>query len=531
MADVLVLGSGIAGLSAAIHAARLGRSRHGAHEGRSRASATRYAQGGVAAALEAPDSVELHLSDTLAAGAGLCDPEAVRVLVSEGPARVRELMALGAEFDRTGDGAAAALALAREGGHSVARVVHAGGDATGVEIERALVETVCALDLIEVRERCFTVDLIVESGRCVGVRALDEGGRAIDLRARDTVLATGGAGQLFAVTTNPVVSTGDGIAMALARRRGRRRRRVHAVSPDRAAPSGDAAAAALGSAPWRWRGAPRRARSSRSWPTSTRSPISRRATWSRARSRAGWSIVGSITSGSTPPRSPTSRAGSRRSADRRARSASTRATTGCRSRPLRTTSRVVSAPTSTARPRCRGSGPAVRPRAPACTARIGSRATRCSTGSCSHRASSRRSRREGSRRRDRRPAGRCSRGAACRCLPCVGETDLARVQQTMTNGAGVLRDAASLEGVLAALPRRGGRCRPCVTRAGEPGGGRSGARRVRADPRGVTRHAHASRLPRAVERLPRPVLPRRIRFRVRPAPHRREGDHHMIGAL
>ena len=215
MADVLVLGSGIAGLSAAIRAAQLGRSVIVLTKGDLAQSATRYAQGGVAAALDAPDSVELHLSDTLAAGAGLCDPEAVRVLVSEGPQRVRELMTLGAEFDRTGDGAKAALALAREGGHSVPRVVHAGGDATGVEIERALVEAVCALDLIEVRERCFTVDLIVEAGRCVGVRALDEVGHAIDVRAHDTVLATGGAGQLFAVTTNPVVSTGDGIAMAL----------------------------------------------------------------------------------------------------------------------------------------------------------------------------------------------------------------------------------------------------------------------------------------------------------------------------
>ncbi len=113
---------------------------------------------------------ELHLSDTLAAGAGLCDPDAVRVLVTEGPDRVRELMMLGAVFDRTGDGAAASLALAREGGHSVARVVHAGGDATGAEIERALVAAVHALDGVEVREQCFAVDLIVERDRCVGVR-------------------------------------------------------------------------------------------------------------------------------------------------------------------------------------------------------------------------------------------------------------------------------------------------------------------------------------------------------------------------
>jgi L-aspartate oxidase len=215
MADLLVLGSGIAGLSAAIHAARHGRSVVVLTKGELALSATRYAQGGVAAALEEPDSPELHLSDTLAAGAGLCDPDAVRVLVTEGPGRVRDLMALGAVFDRTGDGATAALALAREGGHSLSRVVHAGGDATGAEIERALVAAVHSLDLVDVRERCFAVDLIIEGGRCVGVRALDPSGAPMEIRARDTIVATGGAGQLFEVTTNPVVSTGDGIALAL----------------------------------------------------------------------------------------------------------------------------------------------------------------------------------------------------------------------------------------------------------------------------------------------------------------------------
>jgi L-aspartate oxidase len=213
--DLLVLGSGIAGLSAAIRGARRGLSVRVLTKGDLAWSATRYAQGGVAAALSAPDSVELHLSDTLAAGAGLCDPDAVRVLVTDGPDRVRELMALGAVFDRTGDGAAASLALAREGGHSVPRVVHAGGDATGVEIERALVAAVQALDEVEVRERCFAVDLVVERGRCAGVRAIDESGHPVELRATHTLVATGGAGQLFAVTTNPAVSTGDGIALAM----------------------------------------------------------------------------------------------------------------------------------------------------------------------------------------------------------------------------------------------------------------------------------------------------------------------------
>lgn len=209
--DLLVLGSGIAGLSAAIHAAERGWQVQVVTKGELAASATRYAQGGVAAALSAPDSVALHESDTLAAGAGLCDLDAVHVLVGEGPRRVRELIELGAHFDERGG----VLELAIEGGHTLPRVVHAGGDATGAEIERALADAAHRLPSIDVRERCFTVDLVVERGRCVGVRALDADGTALELRARHTILATGGAGQLFAVTTNPEVSTGDGIAMGL----------------------------------------------------------------------------------------------------------------------------------------------------------------------------------------------------------------------------------------------------------------------------------------------------------------------------
>jgi L-aspartate oxidase len=158
-----------------------------------------------------PDSTDLHLADTLAAGAGLCDYDAVRVLVDEGPDRVHELIALGAIFDRD---AAGQLQLAREGGHSHARVVHAGGAATGVEVERALAaavqDTAAAL-----YEHTFALDLVVEDGRCAGVVALaPDGGRA-EIRARHVLVATGGAGQLFAVTTNPAESTGDGVAMAL----------------------------------------------------------------------------------------------------------------------------------------------------------------------------------------------------------------------------------------------------------------------------------------------------------------------------
>ena len=130
-------------------------------------SATRWAQGGVAAVLGGDeDSTDLHLADTLAAGAGLCDTEAVRVLVDEGPARVHELIAMGAVFDRQPGGA---LALAREGGHSTARVVHAGGAATGAEVERALVDATRAT-AAAVLEEWFALDLLVEGGRCRGVR-------------------------------------------------------------------------------------------------------------------------------------------------------------------------------------------------------------------------------------------------------------------------------------------------------------------------------------------------------------------------
>jgi L-aspartate oxidase len=175
-------------------------------------SATRWAQGGVAAVLGGDeDSTDLHLADTLAAGAGLCDEEAVRILVDEGPGRVHELITLGVEFDREATGS---LALAREGGHSRPRVVHAGGAATGAEVERALVDATYAT-AGAVLEGWFALDLLVEHGRCVGVVALPPRGPAVEVRATHVVLATGGAGQLFSVTTNPPESTGDGVAMAL----------------------------------------------------------------------------------------------------------------------------------------------------------------------------------------------------------------------------------------------------------------------------------------------------------------------------
>ncbi len=215
--DVLVLGSGVAGLSAAVRLAAAGDGRPRRHvgvltKGELSQSATRWAQGGVAAVLGGDeDSTDLHLADTLAAGAGLCDADAVRVMVDEGPARVEELIAMGAEFDREASGS---LSLAREGGHSRARVVHAGGAATGAEVERALVEATRAA-AGAVLERWFAVDLLVEGGRCTGVLALSPAGRVVEVRARHVVVATGGAGQLFAVTTNPTEATADGVAMAL----------------------------------------------------------------------------------------------------------------------------------------------------------------------------------------------------------------------------------------------------------------------------------------------------------------------------
>ena len=211
--DLLVLGSGVAGLSAAVRAA----GRHGLRtgvltKGGLDLATTRWAQGGVAAALSGdPEEIDLHLADTLAAGAGLCDVDAVRVLVDEGPRRVEELIAMGAEFDRDERGN---LELAREGGHSVPRVVHAGGAATGAEIERALVAAVRSTAAV-LLEHTFALDLLSEDGRCCGVRALGASGEVHAVRARHVLLATGGAGQLFAITTNPTVATGDGVAMAL----------------------------------------------------------------------------------------------------------------------------------------------------------------------------------------------------------------------------------------------------------------------------------------------------------------------------
>jgi L-aspartate oxidase len=225
-ADVVVVGSGIAGLTAALRLRqRVGRvllvTKTVLDSG-----STRWAQGGIAAALDPEDSPAEHLLDTLVAGAGLCDEAAVRALVTEGPARVRELVALGANFDRTPDGE---IALTREGGHHRDRIAHAGGDATGAEISRALIAALQAVRTdpgIEVLEHALVLDLLTgppgpdgAPGPACGVtlHVIGQGtrdgvGAAL---GRAVVLATGGIGQVFRSSTNPREATGDGIAAAL----------------------------------------------------------------------------------------------------------------------------------------------------------------------------------------------------------------------------------------------------------------------------------------------------------------------------
>jgi L-aspartate oxidase len=219
-ADVIVVGSGIAGLTAALRLRqRVDRvllvTKTVLPEG-----STQWAQGGIAAALDPADSPEEHLADTLVAGAGVCDQEAVRILVSEGPARVRELVALGTEFDRGPDGE---ISLTREGGHHRDRIAHAGGDATGKEISRALIAALHAVKDdpgIEVLEHALVVDLLQDrDARVCGVTLHVIGEGQIDgvgaARARAVVFATGGIGQVYSATTNPSVATGDGLAAAL----------------------------------------------------------------------------------------------------------------------------------------------------------------------------------------------------------------------------------------------------------------------------------------------------------------------------
>lgn len=219
--DFLVIGSGVAGLSFALKAADLGKvlilTKANKEE-----SNTSYAQGGIAAVVSNMDTFESHVSDTLDAGDGLCKEEIVRMVVEQGPLRVQELIDYGARFDRKKDGT---LSLGREGGHSEHRILHS-KDATGWEIERALLEAVQGHPNIDIREHYFAVDLLTQHhlGRyvnrgypdleCYGVYALDiQDHHMIRVLSRVTVMASGGAGNIYAATTNPSVATGDGIAM------------------------------------------------------------------------------------------------------------------------------------------------------------------------------------------------------------------------------------------------------------------------------------------------------------------------------
>ncbi|MFE2169280.1 L-aspartate oxidase [Streptomyces sp. NPDC059447] len=216
-ADVVVVGSGVAGLTAALRCAAAGRRTVVVTKARLDDGSTRWAQGGIAAALGEGDTPEQHLDDTLVAGAGLCDEDAVRLLVTEGPGAVRRLIEAGAVFDtseRTGE-----IELTREGGHHRRRIAHAGGDATGAEISRALVEAVHAAG-IETVENALVLDLLQDAeGRTAGVTLHVMGEGQHDgvgaVHAPAVILATGGMGQVFSATTNPSVSTGDGVALAL----------------------------------------------------------------------------------------------------------------------------------------------------------------------------------------------------------------------------------------------------------------------------------------------------------------------------
>lgn len=216
--DVAIVGGGIAGLSVAL---RLPEHLRVAlfTKGQLGESNTRYAQGGLAVALGADDSPELHFQDTMATGAGLCDEDAVRILVEQGPDAVRWLIQMGVQFDRAEPGSEGhstpdGLLLGREGAHCRWRVLHAGGDATGAEIERALMMALRKRSSIALYEETFVRELLVEDGVCVGVEAMDREGCTFTLQARATVLANGGAGGLWLHTSNPAGATADGVALA-----------------------------------------------------------------------------------------------------------------------------------------------------------------------------------------------------------------------------------------------------------------------------------------------------------------------------
>lgn len=208
--DVIVIGAGIAGLFTAIKAAEQQQKVLMITKKSLTESNTRYAQGGIAAVISDEDSFASHLQDTLIAGAGLCSQEAVDILVHEGPEGIRDLIALGTQFDlENGE-----LALTKEGAHSQRRILHAHGDATGAEIVRALSEKALQHTGIEVWDEHFIVDLITNNGECCGALVKRPSGEQVVVRGKATILCSGGAGQLYRYTTNPEIATGDGVAIA-----------------------------------------------------------------------------------------------------------------------------------------------------------------------------------------------------------------------------------------------------------------------------------------------------------------------------
>ena len=211
-ADVLVIGGGVAGLRAAIAAAAEGADVLVLTKDTIDQSNTWYAQGGIAAVLQPADSYQSHVDDTEKGGAGLCDHQAVDVVIKEGPQRVLELLEWGANFDKQ-TGNPHGLAFTREGGHSFARILHAYGDATGKELAETLIRTVRSRESIRVSENTFVIDLVTDDGRCLGVLALIDGQVNLIWASR-TILASGGAGQLYRESTNPKIATADGHAMA-----------------------------------------------------------------------------------------------------------------------------------------------------------------------------------------------------------------------------------------------------------------------------------------------------------------------------
>jgi L-aspartate oxidase len=212
VADVLVIGGGVAGLRSAIAAAENGSDVLVLTKDTIDQSNTWYAQGGIAAVLQPTDSIESHVQDTLICGAGLCEEKAVRLVIEEGPKRVLELLSWGAHFDKQA-GNAYDLSYGLEGGHSFARIIHAYGDATGRELAKTLIATVRQRETIRVSEMSFVIDLLTDEGKCVGALALINGQMQL-IWAKRTIIASGGAGQLFRESTNPKIATADGHAMA-----------------------------------------------------------------------------------------------------------------------------------------------------------------------------------------------------------------------------------------------------------------------------------------------------------------------------